>query len=73
MGDQLSTKAVTEQVKRATEVDWSYGWRYEEVQTPNGAVQTRRVPLTPEEALHPKEEYVMSERTSHTLIATELS
>lgn len=72
MGDQVSIKPAIEQAKRATDVDWSYGWRYEEVRTSDGAVQTQRIPLTPEEALHPKEEYVMSERTSHTIIATEL-
>lgn len=72
MGDQVTTVLETERVQRSTKTDWTYGWRYEEVRTSDGAVQTRRIPLTPAEALHPKEEYVMSERTSHTRIATEL-
>lgn len=68
------TSAVQEEnnIKRSAQMDWTYGWRYEEVRNPDGTLQTRRIPLTPEEALHPKEDYVMSERTSHTLIATEL-
>lgn len=72
MAEHKSTIQEKSGTTRSAKVDWSYGWRYAEVQASDGTIHTQRIPLTPEEALHPKEDYVMSERTSHTLIATEL-
>lgn len=53
-------------------VDWSLGWRYETVRTPDGKQTQVRIPLTPEEALHPQEGYVMPIRTLHDLITDDL-
>lgn len=51
--------------------DWSLGWRYETV-TVDGHEEQVRLPLTPEEARHPKEGYVMPERTEHDSICSDL-
>lgn len=55
------------------EPDWSLGWRYEIAYTAHGEQRTVRIPLTPEEARHPKEGYVMPERTEHDLLSDDLS
>lgn len=54
------------------QIDWTLGWRYEEHTTADGNFEMRRIPLTEEEARHPKEGYIMPERTSHADIAIEL-
>jgi Uma2 family endonuclease len=53
-------------------VDWSYGWREEYVPTPEGKTELIRIPLTEEEALHPKLGYIMPERTEHDFISDDL-
>jgi Uma2 family endonuclease len=53
-------------------VDWSLGWRYELVRTATGGEEPVRIPLTVEEARHPKEGYVMPERTEHDFISDDL-
>ncbi len=60
-------------VTKPAEPDWSLGWRYEISYTPNGEQTAVRIPLTPEEARHPKEGYVMPERTEHDIISDDLS
>ena len=72
MDERITVRHGQETAKPSPPNDWTYGWRYEDVKNADGTLQTQRIPLTPEEALHPKEEYVMSERTSHVMIATEL-
>lgn len=52
--------------------DWTLGWRYEPVPTANGQTEWVRIPLTPEEALHPQEGYVMPIRTDHDRISDDL-
>lgn len=52
--------------------DWSLGWRYETIRTPDGKQTQVRLPLTPEEALHPQEGYVMPVRTIHDMITDDL-
>lgn len=52
--------------------DWALGWRYEPVRTANGQTELVRIPLTPEEALHPQEGYVMPIRTDHDRISDDL-
>jgi Uma2 family endonuclease len=70
------TEQLLEQPGTATksaEPDWSLGWRYEISDKPNGEQTAVRIPLTPEEARHPKEGYVMLERTDHDIISDDLS
>ncbi|MFN8490753.1 MAG: Uma2 family endonuclease [Caldilineaceae bacterium] len=55
-----------------SEIDWTRGWRYEVVITADGQRETIRVPLTPEEILHPQEGFVMPERTDHDRICDDL-
>ena len=55
------------------EPDWSLGWRYERVRTANGKEEEIRVPLTPAEALHPQEGYIMPVRTLHDRLTDDLS
>lgn len=50
---------------KQNEPDWSLGWRFESVRTANGREDLVRIPLTPDEALHPEEGYVMPVRTAH--------
>ena len=69
--EQLLDQAGT--VTKPAEPDWSLGWRYEISATPNGRQTTVRIPLTPEEARHPKEGYVMPERTEHDIASDDLS
>jgi Uma2 family endonuclease len=57
---------------QSTEADWSLGWRYETVRTPNGRTEQMRIPLTIEEARHPQEGYVMPERTEHDRLSDDL-
>lgn len=52
--------------------DWALGWRYETGRTANGQTELVRIPLTPEEALHPQEGYVMPIRTDHDRISDDL-
>lgn len=52
--------------------DWTLGWRYEPMRTANGQTELVRIPLTPEEALHPQEGYVMPIRTDHDRISDDL-
>jgi Uma2 family endonuclease len=54
------------------EVDWTLGWRYESATTPDGKFTTIRIPLTPYEARHPQEGYVMPESTDHSDTSVEL-
>jgi hypothetical protein len=58
---------------KSAEPDWSLGWRYEISYKPNGEQTAVRIPLTPEEARHPKEGYVMPERTEHDIISDDLN
>ena len=70
------TEQLLEQPGTATksaEPDWSLGWRYEISDKPNGQQTSVRIPLTPVEARHPKEGYVMPERTEHDIISDDLS
>lgn len=53
--------------------DWSLGWRYEISYNAHGEQSAVRIPLTPEEARHPKEGYVMPERTEHDMLSDDLS
>lgn len=70
--------AANQLVQRQTEKgsqpaeDWSLGWRYEMIRTADGHEEQVRIPLTPEEARHPKEGYVMPERTEHDSICSDL-
>ena len=52
--------------------DWSLGWRYELVRSANGGEEAIRIPLTAEEARHPKEGYIMPERTEHDYFSDDL-
>jgi Uma2 family endonuclease len=52
--------------------DWSLGWRYEPVSSATGGEELIRIPLTAEEARHPKEGYIMPERTEHDFISDDL-
>lgn len=52
--------------------DWSLGWRYERVHRADGREEEVRIPLTPAEALHPQEGYVMPVRTLHDRLADNL-
>ena len=65
---------VAKPIKDATQapVNEPLGWRYETVRSANGTEESVRVPLTPEEARHPKEGYVMPERTEHDFISDDL-
>ncbi|MCE7984920.1 MAG: Uma2 family endonuclease [Caldilinea sp. CFX5] len=70
------TEQLLEQPKMAIKTaqpDWSLGWRYEISYKPNGEQTSVRIPLTPDEARHPKEGYVMPERTEHDIISDDLS
>lgn len=68
----LSTTVPTKPTIESSGVDWSRGWREEIVRTPAGRMERVRIPLTAEEALHPKEGYVMPERTDHDYISHDL-
>jgi Uma2 family endonuclease len=69
----LSTTTVhPPSVTETAEIDWSRGWREEQQRTPEGRVERIRIPLTAEEALHPKEGYVMPERSEHDFISDDL-
>jgi Uma2 family endonuclease len=69
----MSTRAVVpEPATSSAEIDWSYGWREKYVRTPDGELETIRIPLTEEEALHPKLGYIMPERTEHDFISDNL-
>ncbi len=51
---------------------WSLGWRYETVRTPDGKQTQVRILLTPEEALHPQEGYVIPASTLHETMTNDL-
>ncbi|MCE7990303.1 MAG: hypothetical protein DYG89_54890 [Caldilinea sp. CFX5] len=63
--------SVSTQTATAT-IDWSLGWRYETVRTPDGKQTQVRIPLTPEEARHPQEGYVIPVSTLHETITNDL-
>jgi len=63
----------TAQTTNQTEPDWSLGWRYERVRTADGKEELVQIPLTPDEALHPEEGYIMPVRPYHERITTDLS
>jgi Uma2 family endonuclease len=67
-----TAEQTTSVVPAAFTGDWALGWRYETVRTVNGQPEMVRVPLTPEEALHPQEGYVMPIRTDHDRISDDL-
>jgi colicin import membrane protein len=54
-------------------LDWSLGWRYERVRRADGREEDVRIPLTPAEALHPQEGYIMPVRTLHDRLTDDLS
>lgn len=54
-------------------IDWTLGWRYESVLDGAGQERLVRIPLTPAEALHPKEGYIMPMGTGHDHISDDLS
>ncbi len=71
----VRTSTLTEKpqlARRRRKINWELGWRDEEVTTADGEVKMRAVPLTPAEARHPQEGYIIPERTSHTDMAVEL-
>lgn len=55
------------------EPDWELGWRYETVRTADGKEEVITIPLTPDEALHPEEGYVMPVNTDHARITNDLN
>lgn len=72
-GMSLTTAVRQEHVlPKANEPDWSLGWRYERVRQADGREEEIRIPLTPEEALHPQEGYVMPVRTHHDRLTDDL-
>ncbi|MEZ4866746.1 MAG: Uma2 family endonuclease [Caldilineaceae bacterium] len=73
MSRTTQTAVVDAQATKAAEPDWSLGWRYELVRDAHGQERSTRVPLTPEEARHPQEGYVMPERTDHETIGDDLA
>lgn len=54
------------------EPDWNLGWRYERVRTADGKEEVITIPLTPDEALHPEEGYVMPVHTEHERVVNDL-
>lgn len=52
--------------------DWSLGWRYERGRRADGREEDVRIPLTPAEALHPKEGYIIPVRTLHDRLTDDL-
>jgi len=69
----ISAKRVfTEASASPAELDWPFGWREEVIRSAAGNLETIRIPLTAEEALHPKEGYIMPERTEHDFISDNL-
>jgi Uma2 family endonuclease len=73
MSEASRTTTINGQGEQPIEPDWSLGWRYELVRDARGQERSIRVPLTPEEARHPKEGYVMPERTEHETISDDLA
>ena len=73
MSEASRTTTINGQGEQPAEPDWSLGWRYELVRDARGQERSIRVPLTPEEARHPKEGYVMPERTEHETISDDLA
>jgi Uma2 family endonuclease len=73
MSEMSRTMVIAGPGEQSAEPDWSLGWRYELVRDARGQERSIRVPLTPEEARHPKEGYVMPERTEHETISDDLA
>jgi Uma2 family endonuclease len=73
MSEVIQPSMVAGQGEQTTKVDWSLGWRYELVRDERGRERSIRLPLTPEEARHPKEGYVMPERTEHEGMSDDLA
>ncbi|MFQ5614927.1 MAG: Uma2 family endonuclease [Anaerolineales bacterium] len=65
------TKTIAKKPRAALE-DFPHGWRYEYAKTPEGESEPTYIPLTPEEALHPEEGYIMPERTKHDQICDDI-
>ena len=66
MAPSTQVVTTTATATKQNESDWSLGWRFESVRTANGREDLVRIPLTPEEALHPEEGYVIPVSTAHT-------
>ncbi len=73
MSEAIRTTTTVGPGDQPVEPDWSLGWRYELVRDARGQERSIRVPLTAEEARHPKEGYVMPERTEHETIGDDLA
>jgi Uma2 family endonuclease len=56
----------------ADDLDFSLGWREEVVHTPDGRMELVQIPLTPEEAMHPEEDYVGPEPSYQDLISDDI-
>lgn len=69
MNLSTSTRIIPE---AAPTTDWSLGWRYETVRTPDGKQTQVRIPLTPDEALHPQEGHIMPVRNVLDTITDDL-
>jgi Uma2 family endonuclease len=54
------------------EPDFSLGWREQVIHTPDGGTDLLQIPLTPEEALHPEEEYVGPEPSYQDQISRDI-
>jgi len=52
---------------------YPYGWRYIQTTTTEGVIESSRVVLTRYDLLHPKEDDVVPQRTSHTENAINIS
>jgi hypothetical protein len=44
---------------------WRYGWRYVEVTMPDGQVQSKRIPLSEADVLHPQEDDFIVQNAAH--------
>jgi Uma2 family endonuclease len=54
------------------EVDFSLGWREQVVHTADGGIELLQIPLTPEEALHPEEDFVGPEPSYQDVISDDI-
>jgi Uma2 family endonuclease len=57
----------------SNEPNWDLGWRYETIRTADGKEEVITVPLTPDEALHPEEGYIMPMNTDHARLTQDLN
>lgn len=67
-----STQTRTATTPNPNEPDWRLGWRYEHVRTAAGKEEVVQIPLTPDEALHPEEGYIMPVHTEHERVVNDL-